>query len=403
MKKKNRIILGLSFAFGLLWMCPLAMAVERIPFVQSGYEDGFYIKTEDGRYLLKVGTRLNVNYSYAHLDSLADYSSFDLVHAKLYAGGNALGRFLQYYIQAGAGRQTRSYSLFPNESTTGGLRLEDYYIRLRHKGLDLKVGQYKVPVGKQWMIYSGNLNLMHRSIATSQFSLGRDRGVSVQRFQKQYSAIVSIFNGAGPLQTSSQPSALFNTGQNLSNGTSGGSLGHLYVGRLSVHPRGPVGYSEGGVENFETFRWELGSSFAYDQNRGLDVNANNTIDDARASFMHSSSDLHLSYKGISLLGEYFYRKNISVPTYDFYAQGFYVQPSMFLIPQKIETVFRYAWIDPNSQGSSDRSQEIAAGINWYLYPDHRFKIGMNYTRLRQALTGFTRIHHFADLGLQVTL
>ncbi|MEZ4846250.1 MAG: hypothetical protein R2877_04685 [Bdellovibrionota bacterium] len=38
-----------------------------------------------------------------------------------------------------------------------GFILEDYYIRVLYEGIDFKMGQFKVPFARQWMIYSGNL------------------------------------------------------------------------------------------------------------------------------------------------------------------------------------------------------------------------------------------------------
>lgn len=395
--------MGLPLFLFVLNLNHQAVAVERYPLLRAGYEDGFYIKTDNNRYLLKLGTRLNTVYSYATGSSFDDYSSFDQIHAKLYAGGNALGRTFQYYIQAAAGSQNRSYSLFPDESPSSNFILEDYYIRFRHKGLDLKIGQYKVPFSKQWITYSGNLNLLHRSLVVQNFQLGRERGLSLQRIKDRYSTSISIFNGAGPFQIATAGQPVTNTGQNMSNGSPGGKLGHMYVSRLAIHPKGSVGYSEGSIENFQTLRWELGAAFVYDHHRGLDITADGTIDDPDANFMHGQLDLHIKYRGISLQGEYLYRNTDRSGAANFRSQGFYVQPSFFLWPQQSECVLRFGYYDPRSGLSSDRSQEMGVGINWYFYPDHRFKWSVNYTRLRQQTPGDTQKAHFIDTGIQVTL
>ena len=173
--RANRRVL---FIFAILAIFDAA-AGESITNVQAGYHDGFYLRSEDERFLLKLGGRLDFGLQLGFLGGSSDYGSFDLVHAKVFAGGNAFSKDVQFYLQAGAARNDRPAASFPIvESPDGGLVLEDYFVKLNRGSANLRVGQFKVPYGRQAMVYSGNLQFTDRSIATRYLTLGRDRGVS---------------------------------------------------------------------------------------------------------------------------------------------------------------------------------------------------------------------------------
>src|SRR5690606_348405 len=124
------------------------------------------------------GSRLNFLYSHGTLEAEPNVSSMDLKHGKLYFGGNAFGPNIQYYMQSAFAKNSRSNDL-GLQTENNDFILEDYYIRANYGDLALQIGQFKVPFSKQYMIYSGNLQFVTRSIASDAFSFGRDRGVSI--------------------------------------------------------------------------------------------------------------------------------------------------------------------------------------------------------------------------------
>jgi len=377
-----------------------ALAVDSYTQLLSGYRDGFFIKTEDDRFGLKVGSRVNFGYTYGFVDPAENLSSFDLQHAKFYIGGNAFGQTVQYYMQAAAANNTRRIGLGRlSESTNQGFILEDYYIRLQYEGMDIKLGQYKVPFGRQWMIYSGNLEFVNRSAPMQAFLFGRDRGVTLNRYNNTWSFSMGVFNGAGQIQTPNPFS--FQTGQNQSNDAA--KSGMLYVSRLTISPLGPIGYSEGDVEQTEGSRLELGGSFAFDHQRDYDLNFDQITDDTNLSTMSASGDLTWKREGVSLQGEFFYRRHMSSIAPDFTSMGWYVQPGYFIVPRKIETALRFSWLDTNRAVPSNNIMEGAAVLNYYFSGDHRFKSQLQYTWIGMDNLGNRNDDGYIDLSLQVTL
>jgi phosphate-selective porin OprO/OprP len=395
----RNLFIPFSFCFILLGFSN-SFANDSYTQLQSGYRDGFFMKTEDDRFGLKVGTRLNFGYTYGFVDPAENLSSFDIQHAKFYMGGNAFGQIVQYYVQAAAANNTRTIGLGRiSESTNQGFILEDYYVRLQYEGMDIKLGQYKVPFGRQWMIYSGNLQFVQRSVPAQAFLLGRDRGITLNRYKDTWSVSMGVFNGAGQIQTPNP--FVLQTGQNQSNDA--GQTGMLYVSRVTVSPMGPIGYSEGDVEQTQSGLFELGGSFAYDQHRDYDLNFDQITDDTNLSTISAAGDLTWKREGASLQGEFFYRRHMSAITPDFTSMGWYVQTGYFLVPRKIEAALRFSWLDSNRLIPANNMMEGAAVLNYYFSGDHRFKSQLQYTWLGLDAGGTRNDDGYIDLSLQVTL
>lgn len=396
---RNRFI---PFSLSLLFLAfsKPAHSVDSYTQLQSGYHDGFYVKTEDSRFGLKFGSRINFGYAYGFLENGENPSSFDIQHAKFYFGGNGFGETVQYYVQFAAANNTRTIGLGPvNEVNNNGFVMEDYYVKLQYEGMDFKFGQFKVPFGRQWMIYSGNLDFVQRSAATQAFLLGRDRGISLNHYRDTWSFSLAAFNGAGQIQATN-PFKL-QTGQNQSNDAT--SKGMLYVSRLTISPKGPIGYSEGDVEQTEGHHFELGGSFAYDRHRDYDLNLDNITDDFDVTTISGAGDLTWKSEGMSLQGEYFYRRHQTSLTHNFTAKGWYVQPALFLIPRKLELALRYSWINPTQLVGQDNLTETSGALNYYFSGDHRFKTQLQYTWLKTEAVGGNTNDSFVDWSIQVTL
>jgi hypothetical protein len=397
---RNRFIPYSLLSIFLGWSS-LTHAVDSYTQIQSGYRDGFFVKTEDDRFSLKVGSRINFGYTYGFTSPVENISSFDLQHAKFYFGGNAFGPHIQYYFQAAGANNSRTVGYGPVPETLGqGFILEDYYIRLLYEGIDIKMGQFKVPFARQWMIYSGNLGFVQRSASAQAFLFGRDRGATLSRYGERWSLTGGVFNGAGTIQSTNNPFQ-FQTGQNQSNDAI--TKGMLYVGRFVYSPMGPLGYSEGDVEQTQGSKLELAGGFVYDHNRDYDFNADNVIDDFGVSTMSASGELVWKNEGLSLQGEYFYRRHQTPTIQNFTSTGWYVQPAAFIIPRKLEAGVRFGWLNPNKSITDNRVLEGSAVLNYYYSADHRFKTQLQYTWFGMDQVTGRNDDGYIDLSIQLTI
>ncbi len=87
-----------------------------------------------------------------------------------------------------------------NATTGVSLDLLDLYftVPLTSRGnTRLQIGQFKVPYGREWLTYEGNLNFSERSLDTLGFQVGRDVGIALVSEPKPFTAILGVFTGGG--------------------------------------------------------------------------------------------------------------------------------------------------------------------------------------------------------------
>lgn len=94
-------------------------------------------------------------------------------------------------------------------------------------------------------------------------------------------------------------------------------------------------------------------------------------------------DAALKYRGWSVNGEYFCRwlEQIAgtgaIPITQLYDRGFFVQTSVFLVPQTVYVAGRVSQVD----GLFGNHYEYAAAVNWFLKDDRSIKLTFDVTRL----------------------
>ncbi|MEZ4820121.1 MAG: hypothetical protein R3A45_09605 [Bdellovibrionota bacterium] len=381
-------------AVGILFSSPLCFAQNTT--ASTGYRDGFYLKTDDDKFLLKFGSRLNALYSYGVLDQEADISSFDLKHGKVYFGGHAFSKSIQFYVQSSFAQNSRS-NAFGLMSENNVFTLEDYYVRGNYGDISLQMGQFKVPFSKQYMIYTGNLQFVTRSIASNAFQFGRDRGVTLAGKKPWLSYMLGLYNGASQMTV---PSITQLTNSiNMSNDTI--DTGMTYLARLSLFPRRPAGFSEGDTAFNEASRLELGISLALDQGRDYDTNNDTLTDDTGVNTFSLASDFTFLHRGFSLQGEFYYRNHHfeSLPNASSY--GFYGQAGYFIVPRSLEIAGRYSWLEPNTDTFNDRASEISGVVSYLMSKNHKHKMQWQYSRIHQDV--FDKTDHWFHWMLQLTI
>ncbi len=225
----------------------------------------------------------------------------------------------------------------------------------------VKIGQYKVPFGRQELTSSERQQFIERSILSGEFTRSRDVGVGVEgvvaRGKLEYKA--GIFNGDGR------------------NKATNDNAKYQYDARLSFQPWGDVKYSEADFESKDKLLLAVTGELEQNNFHGA-TNANdfkNTI---------LGGDVVVKYKGLSLFGEYFNRKREPETGLSFHSNGYHFQAGYFLRRDKLEVAFRYASWDPSDQAKDDDQTEIGAAVTYYLLK-HRFKIGGDFRRLEDKI------------------
>ena len=186
------------------------------PMMQAGYDKGFFIKSSDDEFMMKVNGRLQFRWTHYNVQSQNRYlnprfrkndsTGFDLQRVRLQFSGHAFTPDLTYVLH------------FRAESPEGyDARLRDAYINYRLcDEFQFQAGLFKIAALQQRLTSSANLQFVDRSMVHEVFDLGRSIGVRFwgQLLDKRvewYLDVTNSFNDTGANQTiTNDPPAMDN-------------------------------------------------------------------------------------------------------------------------------------------------------------------------------------------------
>ena len=366
---------------------------EEFP-VKIGYgKKGLEFSTRDGRYKTQIQWRFQFRYSYPFAsdpDETSDLtddntSSFQIRRARMKVGGHGYQPWLKYYFE---------YD-FPTPA------LLDWRVMIeKYKGLQLRVGQWKVNYNRERVDSSGKQQFVERSIVNSPFTLDRQQGVMVYGHLLPGTLADSwyyagVFNGTGRGQLNDDENMMYM-----------GRLQWNFLGRdlrfsqsdVEFHER-PAGSIAGAgstnITNCPRFNTESGcTSLGPPNNLLVGANGQYRIDQMMV-------ETAFKYRGFSLQNEYHWKqiKNSAIPQgapgFKTNLMGSYVETGYFFhylfpwIPRQLEFAFRYAFVDPNVSLPNDARYEYSGVLNWFI-AGHRNKITVDTSRLELAQPGTNR-------------
>lgn len=342
--------------------------------VEAGYSGGFFLRTNDDFFSLKINFRSQFPFVVENEDNETD-TGFDIRRMWVSFRGNAFRPWLKYLL-----------ILEPTDDVT----LLDYIIdAAKFTQAVPRVGQFRVPFNREDLTDPFNLQLVDTSILNQEFRLGRDIGASVGGVLGKFITYsVGVFNGDGRNSLSEN--------SNL-----------LYVGRVmftptgeprysSIHPfpvSGDYTYSQGAFENSEVPLIAVSAALAYlpgfkpDEKSPDNVFINDRVTalgSDESDILQFTADILIKYLIFSFEAEYNLR-NISPDETGIdsvLAQGVRVQSGIFLIPEVIEVAGRFVIIDPGMDSDDDKIWEITPGLSFYFTKSHSLKLQFDYSFIR---------------------
>jgi len=286
------------------------------------------------------------------------------------------------------------------------LDLRDMYFTAAYdNNIMPRVGQWKVPFGRQELTSSSALQFINRSIVNDEFGYGRDRGVA-------------LMGGLGPKYNFSYSGGVFN-GDGRNGSSADSNL--LYAGRIQ--------FGIGGASDKAKFKanssYATGSDYSITPNfakaptfvagaaigaiPGLNCDRKSPDGDqcdryeelglVQADLTTITGDLSFKMPIFNVQGSYYGRwinpDEQGVTQDTAYDQGFNVQAGAFLMPKTVEVAGRYSYIDydtssgvlPLDAGSVRSSTwQISPALNYYISRDNRWKIQAEYIFKRSEFT-----------------
>jgi hypothetical protein len=330
-------------------------AEEDEPRATSGYDAGFFVRSADDRFELKLGARVQGRFEAESSDpggglDRDNATAFSIARARLTLRGHALSPDIRFKLQADFGQ--------------GDVELKDFYVDYRATGgVVIRAGQTKRPFSRQQISSSARLEMVDRAITNGGFDAGRDIGVMVHNDYQRSPEIewaVGVFNGRGDgaaFSGSVDPMTGEVTGD-FSNVP--GDVQPAVVARVGLNRGGIRGYSEPDLEG-GPLRLAIAASLL----AGFDGDGG---DDGR---VQGQVDGILKTGGLSVSAAVYVasaQDGTGFADQAYSAVGAHLQGG-YMISERLEPVVRYALVAPDG---SDASHEIAAGLGLYRFK-HNFK------------------------------
>jgi hypothetical protein len=361
--------------------------------VEGSFGKGATIRSSDDRFSLNVRGRIQARGTLTETpdDEKAPVTGFQVRRMRIVFQGNALGPELTYYIQL-------AFSNLDMESDLRSPLRDAYFTWTIARDASLRVGQMKVPYGRQRVVSSSALQMVDRSIVTGEFNLDRDVGLHL--FSKDLFGLggrlgysLALFGGDGRNRVAER-------------------FGLLYSARVQVTPMGSFeDQVEADIKREAKPKLAIAASLAYNQN----TNRPRSTFDApyrgvHFDYLHVGADVLLKWRGLSVSGEYFYRRADKdqrralideVPTAQYSRSGWGAFGTVGqMVIDGLEVLVRYGYQKPlmgAEQGVPER-HELGGGLSYY-FREHNLKVQTDYFYLPTG--GFERGNHEVRLQAQV--
>ena len=345
--------------------------------VELGYKKGFFFRTRDDNFYMRMTGRIQMRYGYEDLDNNhdteeeQDNSSFRLRRARLKWDGRAF-KHIKYKIEI---------ALKSTGTKDGSKAAEiiDWWASYnKNPALSVQFGQWKVPFNRQRVVSSSKLQLIDRASAQDEFTMDRQIGAMLhgKLFNKKFEYYAGMFNGNGRNESSNSNNE------------------HLYIARVSWNPFGAygkgIGEQESDIAWSEKPKAHLSTAIAFDgaADETIALKRVGTITAKEVDRTSIVAEYGLKYKGFSTSAEAYWRKYDGIdtsvldtnPSTKVIDRGFFVQGGYFLKPKKLEVAGRYSLVDFDNQRTTDAKRETTVGLTWF-FAGHGHKIQANWVRV----------------------
>jgi hypothetical protein len=341
----------------------------------AGYDDGFVISSPDGNFSLRLNGQIQTRFIYnnqnddaATPDSIGDPIvagdanrwGFENTRTKLFFSGNIGSPEWLYYIEVNAFRDG------------GSLTLDDAWIAYdMGNGWKMMMGQFKVPVLREFMVHSMNQLAVERSnVAYFSGAASRTQGFAIDYMADQFHFIASFNDGALSANT---PWNVENTEWSF---TARGEL--LLSGSWDqfedfTSPQGSEqGIMAGAAVHYQSS--EYGTSGA---------NSASPLADDELKVLILTADVSMEFDGWNLFGAFVYQNLDSDVSEDQDNWGIVAQGG-FYFTEELEGFARFEWADYDPAFSTEDLMLLTIGVNSYYNENVKSTLDFGYA-FNQAL------------------
>lgn len=335
-------------------------ASDEEPALESGYDDGFILRSSDGVYTLVPNGFLQVLLSYRTAGDDPAEVAFSLPRARAGFKGTVFSKDFKYNFFADFGKGVAQLNYFYGDYTF----TKDY--------AGVRIGLFKRPFSRAVLTGSDKQEFVSPPLTYKAFGDDHDIGVMLHNGTPMFEYSAGVFNGTGSKSTIEGDAVVDPaTGEGSVEATMSNvpeQFHPMIVTRIAYNHGGIKGYSQGDLEG-GPLRFSLGTGGVAD----LDV------DDDGQSFVRGTIDGVVKAHGFSasaaaLVSSRQAGDGFGDRAYD--ASGFVLQAGQVLA-ERYEPALRYTYLHQDALASA--TNEVAAVFNWYFEGhDLKWQTELNY-------------------------
>lgn len=365
--------------FIVLFVSFLTVAAQAQSINNSKFGKGLRFVAADSSFSLKLGTRFQLLYQGGQHNTTKQWDDRFLIRrARLKFEGFAYSPKLEYKIELGLSNSDIGNDIPSQTNNADNIILDAVAMWEMLPGLQLWVGQTKLPGNRERVISSQKLQFVDRSLLNSRFNIDRDAGLQLHH-QHDIGQVVlreigSISMGEG------RDITVNNTG------------GYEYTARFEILPLGEFEgegeYVGSDIEREQTPKLAIAASFDYNDNamreQGQLGDFLSEERDLRTVFV----DAMFKYRGFSAMAEYANKKAIDGPVVNLDDTGIaeetfvtgdaYNVQAGYLFKNNWEVAGRYTNYEPTSITGLREQQQYTVGLSKYIV-GHSLKVQSDLT------------------------
>ncbi len=333
-------------------------AIRRGLTAKDIYDGGFYVRTEDGSFSLKVNGFAQVRYTFFDQEHKQGNSNFDVALARFAFSGTVFDPKLSYFFQYEA-------STFGNNNRTNML---DWWMKYSlSPDLAVQAGRFILPYSRQFYTHPGNLLFPDLSSADYAFNLQRAVGAHLGGKFSRLAYDLAVTNSIRALDGGGQQ----NFGKEIA-----------ALGRLEFDVLEPYGYLESSPAPVSEPQMSVGLAASYNPIDEASV-FQNVMPGDRTTNVTLDAGYRWDRLTLQTAGYYRYNnvKDSGRPNNNDW--GYYGQIGYYLVPEMWELAGRVSGVNfdhPNNPLVLGDGREYTIGLNYYLY-GHNVKMQMDYSFL----------------------
>ncbi|MDA1008027.1 MAG: porin [Planctomycetota bacterium] len=180
----------------------------------AGWNDGFFLASPDGRFLLKLGGMLQTRFIYSYipndgrsgtnlfLDSDKNVSGFDLGQSELWFSGHVFSPDVTFGSRIQVANTNSVYLLDQNANVSGGsssgaLQVLEAWVRLAlDDAWSIRAGQFRMAYSREFLVQEQYYTAVDRSVIDYHLGMGFTQGVELEYADAESRFRCSINDGA---------------------------------------------------------------------------------------------------------------------------------------------------------------------------------------------------------------